>query len=51
MEKIRRDLERRIEQERHEYDRLMRSVGELCRKGALDGDGEGPTIFVEGEAI
>src|SRR5271168_5360712 len=48
MEKIRRELERRIEQERHEYDQLIRSVGELCRKGALDGDGDGPTIFVEG---
>ena len=48
MEKIRRDLERRIEQERHEYDQLIRSVDELCRKGALDGDGEGPTIYVEG---
>ncbi len=48
MEKIRRELERRVEQERHEYDQLIRSVGELCRKGALDGDGEGPTIFVEG---
>ncbi|AXC11071.1 Heat-inducible transcription repressor HrcA [Acidisarcina polymorpha] len=48
MEKIRRDLERRIEQERHEYDQLTRSVGELCRKGALDGDGEGPSIFIEG---
>jgi len=46
MERIRRDLERRIEQERSEYDRLLRSVGELCRKGALDGDG--PSIFVEG---
>jgi heat-inducible transcriptional repressor len=46
MDKIRRELERRIEQERNEYDQLVRSVGELCRKGALDGDG--PSIFVEG---
>ena len=46
MEEIRRELERRIEQERHEYDQLIHSVGELCRKGALDG--EGPSIFVEG---
>jgi heat-inducible transcriptional repressor len=48
MEKIRRELEHRIEQERHEYDQLIHSVGELCRKGALDGDGDGPTIYVEG---
>jgi heat-inducible transcriptional repressor len=46
MEKIRRELEHRIEQERHEYDQLIHAVGELCRKGALDGDG--PSIFVEG---
>jgi heat-inducible transcriptional repressor len=46
MEKIRQDLQRRIEQERNEYDQLIRSVGELCRRGALDG--EGPSIFVEG---
>jgi heat-inducible transcriptional repressor len=46
MERIRQDLARRIEQERNEYDQLIRSVGELCRKGALDGDG--PSIFVEG---
>jgi heat-inducible transcriptional repressor len=48
MEKIRQELQRRIEQERSEYDQLIRSVGELCRKGALDGDGEGPSIYVEG---
>jgi heat-inducible transcriptional repressor len=46
MDRIRLDLERRIEQERNEYDRLIQSVGELCRKGALDGDS--PSIFVEG---
>jgi heat-inducible transcriptional repressor len=46
MERIRLELERRIEQERNEYDQLIRSVGELCRRGALDGDG--PSIFVEG---
>ncbi len=48
MEKIRQELQNRIEQERSEYDRLSRSVGELYRKGALDGDGDAPSIFVEG---
>ena len=48
MDKIRQELQHRIEQERSEYDRLSRAVGELCRKGALDGDGDGPSIFVEG---
>lgn len=48
---IRTELGRRIEAERSEYDRLMRSLEELCRKGALEGDeGFGPTIFVEGVA-
>src|SRR5271170_58323 len=48
MERIRQDLQRRIEQERSEYDQLSRSVGELCRKGALDGDADAPSIYVEG---
>jgi heat-inducible transcriptional repressor len=48
MERIRQDLERRIEQERSEYDRLIYSVGELCRKGALDGHDDGPSIYIEG---
>jgi heat-inducible transcriptional repressor len=48
MESIRQELERRIEQERSEYDRLSRSVGELYRKGALDGDDDGPSIYIEG---
>jgi heat-inducible transcriptional repressor len=47
---IRTELTRRMEQERSEYDRLMQSVNELCRKGALDGDGGLQTIFVEGVA-
>lgn len=47
---IRIELGRRMEQERSEYDQLMRSVNELYRKGALDGDGGVQAIFVEGVA-
>jgi heat-inducible transcriptional repressor len=47
---IRTELSRRMDEERSEYDRLMRSVNELCRKGALDGDGGLQAIFVEGVA-
>jgi heat-inducible transcriptional repressor len=47
---IRTELTSRMERERSEYDRLMQSVNELCRKGALDGDGGLQTIFVEGVA-
>lgn len=51
IDRIRTELGRRIDAERSEYDRLMRSIEELWRKGALEGDaGFGPTIFVEGVA-
>lgn len=51
IERIRAELGRRMEQERNDYDRLMRSVEELCRKGALESDaGAAQTIFVEGVA-
>ena len=29
---------------------MMQSVEQLCRKGALDGDSDGPSIFIEGVA-
>ncbi len=51
IDRIRAELGHRIEAERNEYDRLMRSLEELWRKGALDGDpAYGTTIFVEGVA-
>jgi heat-inducible transcriptional repressor len=51
IDRIRAELGRRIEIERSEYDRLMRSVEELWRKGALEGDSTfAPTIFIEGVA-
>jgi heat-inducible transcriptional repressor len=50
IEEVRRELERRIEQERSEYDRLMRSVAELYRSGALTANDEDPDVFVEGTA-
>lgn len=51
IERIRTELARRLEAERNEYDRLMRSVEELYRKGALEAEiGAAQTIFVEGVA-
>ncbi|MGB0125275.1 MAG: heat-inducible transcriptional repressor HrcA [Silvibacterium sp.] len=51
IDRIREELDRRIESERTEYDRLMASVNELYRKGALEGENaSGPVIFVEGVA-
>lgn len=50
MEAMRGELARRIEQERNEYDRLMRSVEQLYRQGALAGDDPAQVVYVEGAA-
>jgi heat-inducible transcriptional repressor len=50
MEDVRRELERRIEQERSEYDQLMRPVAELYRSGALPARDDDSEVFVEGTA-
>lgn len=50
IDRIRDEIAHRIEQERSEYDRLMQSVGELFRKGALGGAPPSQVIFVEGVA-
>ena len=48
MEAMRAELARRLEQERSEYDRLMASVGQLYRQGALAADESAQVVFVEG---
>jgi heat-inducible transcriptional repressor len=51
IERIRGELAQRLEAERSEYDRLMQSLEELYRKGALEAEvGAGPVIFMEGVA-
>jgi heat-inducible transcriptional repressor len=50
IERIRTELNRRLEQERSEYDQLMRSIDELCRKGALEQDSTAQSIFIVGVA-
>jgi heat-inducible transcriptional repressor len=50
MENVRAELARRLEQERSEYDRLMRSVEQLYRQGALAADEAAQVVFVEGAA-
>jgi heat-inducible transcriptional repressor len=51
VERIRSELGRRLDAERSEYDRLMHSLAELCRKGALEAESAvAPVIFVEGVA-
>lgn len=50
VERIRAELARRIEVERGEYDRLMRSIGELWRKGVFEAGHNEQPVFVEGVA-
>lgn len=50
IERIRYEVKRRIEIERGEYDRLMRSMEELWSKGLLTADVGAQMIFVEGIA-
>lgn len=50
MEALRIELARRLEQERSEYDRLMASVEQLYRQGALAGDDTAQVVYVEGAA-
>jgi heat-inducible transcriptional repressor len=48
MEAMRTELARRLEQERSEYDRMMKSVEQLYRQGALAADESAQVVFVEG---
>jgi heat-inducible transcriptional repressor len=50
MEAMRTELARRLEQERSEYDRLMASVEQLYRQGALAGGDTAQAVYVEGAA-
>lgn len=50
MEALRTELARRLEQERSEYDRLMGSVEQLYRQGALAEDDTAQVVYVEGAA-
>ena len=48
MESMRAELARRLEHERGEYDRLMKSVEQLYKQGALTADETSQVVFVEG---
>jgi heat-inducible transcriptional repressor len=50
IEAMRAEIARRLEQERSEYDRLMTSVEQLYRQGALTADDSAQAVFVEGAA-
>src|SRR5713101_1863402 len=48
MESMRAELARRLEQERGEYDRLMNSIEQLYKQGALAAEQGSQVVFVEG---
>jgi heat-inducible transcriptional repressor len=50
LEALRAEIERRIEQERSEYDRLMQSIEQLYKQGALGADRNAQEVYVEGTA-
>jgi heat-inducible transcriptional repressor len=50
MADMRTELARRLEQERSEYDRLMKSIEQLYQQGALASTDDTQAVFVEGAA-
>src|SRR5438105_2445938 len=50
MEAMRAELVRRIEQERSEYDHLMKSIEQLYNQGALTAEQPAQAVYVEGAA-
>ena len=50
MSDMRAELARRLEQERSEYDRLMKSLDQLYKQGALAATDDTQAVFVEGAA-
>jgi heat-inducible transcriptional repressor len=50
MAAIQGELEKRVQRERSEYDRLMQSIEQLCRQGALGDEAATQGIYLEGAA-
>ncbi|HXZ81029.1 MAG TPA: heat-inducible transcriptional repressor HrcA [Terriglobales bacterium] len=50
LEALRAEVERRLEQARSEYDRLMNSIEALYREGALTAESAGHDVYLEGAA-
>jgi heat-inducible transcriptional repressor len=48
VEAVRAEIDRRLQSERSEYDRLMQSIEELYRSGALGSEPAAQTVFIEG---
>ncbi|HWT67309.1 MAG TPA: heat-inducible transcriptional repressor HrcA [Terracidiphilus sp.] len=50
IDRIRSEIGKRMDEERAAYDQLFTAVEELCRKGALAVNEQGPAIYMEGMA-
>lgn len=50
LQDVREELERRIQAERSEYDRLMNSIEQLYKEGALASEGAAQIVYLEGAA-
>jgi heat-inducible transcriptional repressor len=50
LDRIRAEVARRVQAEQAEYDRRLQGLEELCRQGALQADGLGPMLYMEGMA-
>lgn len=48
LDSLRTELQKRIEQERSEYDRLMKSIAQLYKQGALSDDRSAMDVYLEG---
>ena len=48
LESVRTEIARRLDQERSEYDRLMSSIEQLYKQGALAGNDSEHVVFIEG---
>ena len=48
LDSLRTELQKRIEQERSEYDRIMQSIAQLYRQGALSDDRAVQDVYLEG---
>ena len=48
VDRIRTELGRRLAEEQSTYDKLLRSVGELWKGGALEGESPGGTVYIGG---
>lgn len=47
---VRSEVDRRVQMERNEYDRLMTSIDQLCKQGALASEGTAQDVYLEGAA-